>query len=347
MIRQHRRHTPASLLSTLAAALVSACLIGTVTAQAAQAECRGENLLATMPEAERRALIAATDAVPYPRGHLWRATRGQTELHLVGTYHLDDPRHAETMARITPLLEQAQTILVEAGPLEEAALMADLARDPSLMVMTEGPTLREALTDSEWDLLATAMRERGMPPFMVSKFRPWYVSMLLALPACEIDNMAQAKGGLDGLVIDFAQTRGTPLVALESHDTIFRIFEGMSMEDQLGMIRSSLALEPYAADYAVTLADAYFDGESRLIWELTRQMTLQMPGQDPARVQADFDRMEQTLMTDRNRAWIAVIEEAAAKGPAVAAFGALHLPGETGVLRLLEMEGFTLERLPM
>jgi uncharacterized protein YbaP (TraB family) len=346
---------PRPVLATLAAALLSACLAGGAWAQAevgaeagaTQVRCDGVNLLDTMAEADRRALIAATDAVPYPRGHLWRATRGDAVVHLVGTYHLDDPRHAATMARITPLLDAATTVMVEAGPLEEAALMADLARDPSLMVNTDGPTLREALTDPEWQLLADAMRARGMPPFMVSKFRPWYVSMLLALPACDLDSLAQSKGGLDGMVIDYAQTQGKPIQALESHNTVFRLFEGMPMEEQLGMIRSSLALEPYAADYAVTLADAYFAGESRLIWELTRQMTLKMPGQNIAQVEADFAKMEQVLMTDRNRAWIPVIEAAAKDGPVVAAFGALHLPGETGVLRLMEQAGFTLEQLPM
>jgi uncharacterized protein len=342
---------PRPVLATLAAALISACLVGSASAQAEAvavgARCDGINLLDTMDEADRRALIAATDSVPYPRGHLWRATRGDAVIHLVGTYHLDDPRHTATMARITPLLDAATTVMVEAGPLEEAALMADLARDPSLMVNTDGPTLREALTDPEWQLLADAMRARGMPPFMVSKFRPWYVSMLLALPACDIGSMAQGKGGLDGMVIDYAQTQGKPLQALESHDTVFRLFEGMPMDEQLGMIRSSLALEPYAADYAVTLADAYFAGESRLIWELTRQMTLRMPGQDIAQVEADFAQMEQVLMTDRNRAWIPVIEAAAKDGPVVAAFGALHLPGETGVLRLMEQAGFMLEELPM
>ncbi len=313
----------------------------------ARAECLGENLIDSMPEAERRALFDAADRVPHPRGNFWRATRGDQTIHLIGTYHLDDPRHAATMDRITPLIDQSATVLVEAGPEEEAALMADLARDPSLMVQNDGPTLREALSDPEWQLLADAMRERGLPPFMVSKFRPWYVSILLALPACSIDGMQEGLGGLDGLVIARAQDQGIPLKALESHDTVFRLFEAMPLDDQLAMIRSSLALEPISADYSVTLADAYFQGESRVIWELTRALSLRVPGQDPAQVAEDFARMEQVLMTDRNRAWIPVIEAAAAEGPVFAAFGALHLPGETGVLRLLEEAGFTLERLPL
>lgn len=332
------------LVATFCAALLLAVTAGI---PAARAECQGENLIDSLPEADRRALFDAADAVPYPRGNFWRATRGDATLHIIGTYHLDDPRHAATMARISPLIDAASTVLVEGGPKEEAAMMAALARDPSLMVITDGPTLRESLTDTEWGLLADAMRERGMPPFMVSKFRPWYVSMLLAFPACDMDMAAQGLGGLDGLVIAHAQEQGIPIRALESYDTVFKLFEVMPMEDQLGMIRSSLAMEPRAADYSVTLADAYFDGESRVIWELTRALSHDLPGQTPAQVDRDFARMEQALMIDRNRAWIPVLEQAAEEGPVLAAFGALHLPGEAGVLNLLEQAGFTLERLPL
>ena len=48
-------------------------------------------------------------------------------------------------------------------------------------------------------------------------------------------------------------------------------------------------------------------------------------------------------MNARNRAWIPVIE-AAAEGPVLAAFGALHLSGKDGVLTCCKAEGFTLEQ---
>ena len=321
-------------------------LVALLAPLAASADCTGQNLLDTMPAADRSALHAAADSVPHPRGLLWRATRGDRTIHLIGTYHLDDPRHAATLARITPLMDAATTILVEAGPKEEAALVADLSRDPGLMVMTEGPTLREALPDAEWQVLANAMRARGLPPFMVSKIRPWYVSMLLSMPACD-GAAAAAKGGLDAKVIAHATQKDIPLQALEPHETVFRLFQSMTFEEQLGMIRSALALEPQSADYAVTLADVYFAEEPRLIWDLTLHLSLSAPGADPATVTADFAQMERALMTDRNRAWIPVIEAAAARGPTLAAFGALHLPGDYGVLRLLEQAGWTVERLPL
>jgi uncharacterized protein YbaP (TraB family) len=180
---------------------------------------------------------------------------------------------------------------------------------------------------------------------MASKFRPWYVSMLLAIPTCQSAMLQEGARGLDGMVIDAALARGLPVRALEPYDTLFSIFDGMTAEDQLAMIRSSLAVEGQAEDYAVTLADAYFDGEGRLIWEFSRRMALQMPGYTPERVERDFARMEEAINTRRNVAWIPVIEAAAARGPVLAAFGALHLSGDKGVLNLLAEAGWQIERL--
>ncbi|MDD8022590.1 MAG: TraB/GumN family protein, partial [Paracoccaceae bacterium] len=54
---------------------------------------------------------------------------------------------------------------------------------------------------------------------------------------------------------------------------------------------------------------------------------------------------EELLIATRNRAWLPVIEDALADGPAVLAAGALHLSGEAGLLALLRADGFTITRL--
>jgi uncharacterized protein YbaP (TraB family) len=78
-----------------------------------------------------------------------------------------------------------------------------------------------------------------------------------------------------------------------------------------------------------------------------RDESRSLPGYTPERIDAEFARMEELLMAARNRAWIPVLTDAAAAGPVFAAFGALHLSGEDGVLNLLQAEGFTLEELPL
>ena len=74
---------------------------------------------------------------------------------------------------------------------------------------------------------------------------------------------------------------------------------------------------------------------------------LEMTGYTRDQVDTEFARMEEIVAASRNRAWLPVLTKAAAKGPVFAAFGALHLSGQDGVLNLLQKEGFTLEELKL
>ena len=76
-------------------------------------------------------------------------------------------------------------------------------------------------------------------------------------------------------------------------------------------------------------------------------LSTDMPGYTREQVDAEFARMEEIVAASRNRTWIPVLTDAAAKGPVFAAFGALHLSGQDGVLNLLKSQGFTLKELKL
>ena len=103
------------------------------------------------------------------------------------------------------MIDAAALVLVEAGPEEEAALKAAMARDPSLMFTTTGPTLPERMAESDWQRLSGAMSDRGIPPFLAAKFRPWYAAMMLAMSPCAIGAATNGEEGLDAAVRDRAQ----------------------------------------------------------------------------------------------------------------------------------------------
>ena len=251
--------------------------------------------------------------------------------------------HQDLVAAITG----ASVVLVEAGPEEEKALKAQIARDPSTMVITEGPLLNQQLPPEVWAQLSDAMSARGIPAFMTAKFKPWYVLTLLSIPPCAMLQMTSEPEGLDRLVIKAAQEAGVPVRALEPYDTLFKIFGNLTEAELTEMLVSTLAIEPQGEDYFTTLVDGYFAGESRAAWELMRFISYDMPGYTHAEVDAEFARMEEIVAASRNRAWIPVLTEAASKGPVFAAFGALHLSGQDGVLNLLQKQGFTLEELKL
>lgn len=310
------------------------------------AECFGTNLVDQLPDSQRQTLFRSVERVPFARGNFWQAEKDGQTLTLLGTYHLDDPRHGASLAAIEDRITTATTVLVEAGPQEEAALKQAMVDDPALLFITEGPSLLEQLPRDTWRRLSEALEARGVPSFLAAKFQPWYATAVLAIPPCQMASGDKPEG-LDAMVIKAAEAAAVPLQALEPYDTIFKIFDAFNAEQTLGMIESSLAMEGKSEDMAVTLADLYFSGDSRLIWELTRIYGYDQPGYTHAEVDAEMALMEQVLMVNRNRAWIPVIEAAAARGPALVAFGALHLSGEAGVLNLLADAGWVLKEIPL
>lgn len=332
----------------LAAAAIWAGLTGAGTA----ASCTGTNLIEAMPAAQRALIEDAAREVPHHRGLLWQARRGEAQITLVGTYHFADPRHRAMLDRLEAPLADAALLLVEAGPEEEARLTRALTEDPGLMVNASGPTLPERLSGREWRTLSQAMAERGTPAVIAAKLRPWYVAMMLGVSPCMIRGMAEAEdvGGLDQMLVTRAEALDVPVRALEPWDTVFSLFRDMTPGQEIDMIRAALPAASYADDYAVTLTDAYFAGDVWQLWEFGRFDAYRNSGLSRAAVDEQMDLAQTRLMDNRNRAWIAPLTEAAeaAAGQGrgiVAGFGALHLPGRQGVLRLLEDRGWMIERL--
>jgi len=311
--------------------------------------CVGTDLLAELPPGRQAQIAEAVARTPYAKGIRYRATKGDAVIEIIGTYHFGDPRHDPIVAEMRPLIGQAGALLVEAGPEEERRLTAALAEDPSLMVDATGPTLPERMGEAEWRELSAAMAERGLPAIMVSRLRPWYVAMMLGLSPCMIEG-ARAKdnsAGLDHRLMKAAEESGTPILPLEPWDTVFGVFRGMTPEEELDMIRAALPSARLADDYAATTLEAYFRGDIWTIWEYGRLDAYESSGLPREAVDRQLQLAEERLMTERNGSWVGPLTQAAdaaaADGkPVVAAFGALHLPGETGVLRLLEGNGWTI-----
>lgn len=318
----------------------------------AQPPCGGTDLLAQRPEAERQAIEAAVAAAPFSQGLFWQAEREGARVTLVGTYHLADPRHAALVEKLRPELEKAALLLVEADAAAEDSLAEAAVERPELLFLTEGPSLLQQLPKEEWQRLAEAAKRRGIPAFMAAKYRPWLLAVMLGFAECGAMPAAEAaRAGLDHQLMAAAEQAGLPQASIEPYDTLFQLFDVLPDEAELDILRSALMMEPLQEDLAFTLAEAYFAGRPYLIWELTRALSADpaylLPGQSAADSLADFALFGDLLITRRNAAWIPVIEELASRGPIFVAVGALHLPGEDGVLALLQARGWTITPLAL
>ncbi len=326
--------------------ILSILFLWLATTQAALAQCVGTDLRESLTAVEKAELATRMEQAIFAEGNHWRAVKGDEIIHLIGTVHVDDPKLADITRRLGPIVETSGALLLEMTQVEEDALTKALGTRPEF-VLLQDTTLPELLDEDVWQRLSAALKDRGMPPFMAAKFRPWYISTLLAMPTCLSDAIKDLNG-LDAKLEAIADAQGIPTRALEPFDTGFTVFDAIPMDLQLAMIEAALNEPSANQNLLATLMAGYFDETHLEGWELSDILSARYSGLSIDETRALYDVMSDALLTKRNQAWIPVILDAATRfdGPITVAFGAAHLGGETGVLALLEAQGFTLTRQP-
>lgn len=326
-------------------AWLAATLVFLPAAALAQETCDGVDLIDLMPEDERQALFAEVAKEPYAEGLLWRAAKGETVIEFFGTYHF---RHAETDAHLEmlkPMIEAADTVYLEISNADQSKMEREMASDPSLMFITEGPTLPDLLGEEDWQAFSEAMQERNIPGFMAAKFKPFWATMMLGIGPCEARSGALEDRGIDVLVGDYAEELGKGSTSLDDFTALLKMLDEDPVEQQLNLIRLTLAWPGNVDDMSYTIRERYLAEEIGLTWAFSKAVSLKYGGPT---AEADFARFTELLLEDRNRKWVDTLVADTQPGDRVfVAFGAGHLPGKIGVLWLLEQEGFAIERLEM
>ncbi|UWQ84477.1 TraB/GumN family protein [Leisingera caerulea] len=308
------------------------------------AGCTGTDLRTTLPADDMARLQARAAAAPFAEGNHWIARRGTRTVHVIGTMHINDPRMEPVTARLAPIVREAGLLLMEASPADKAAFEQKLGRTPSLMLITEGPTLIDRLPPEEWDSLAAKARAHGVAPWMAAKMRPWFLALSMAVPPCVL-RQPDFKNGLDLRLAAAAEQAGVPIRSLEDPMAVIRMLDGDPLEEQVRQLRAFTALLGGGQDDFFTMAEAYFDQQVLHALYLSEQEFLHSDALTRKEREDLWSDAMQELLDQRNQSWIPVIEAAEADTIVVAA-GALHLPGGNGVLNLLQQQGYSLERAP-
>lgn len=308
----------------------------------ALALCEGTDLIAGLPADTRATLDAAIVDTPYATGLLWQAERDDTRLTIFGTYHIRHDRTEAHAAALTPYIARADRAYFEMNSADKARAQAAFGSDPSLMFITQGPTLPDLLGEDDWQLFKTQMEARGFPGFMAAKMKPIWGSMMLGIGPCQARNGALDAEGIDAVLAKRAAQNDVPDLSLEDWRTVMTLTDAYDMDEQIEMLRLSFAFADRADDLQYTLLQRYLSGDVALVWEFSRHLSVESGG---AGAEAEFDRFEDLLLTQRNREWVdLLLSEAEGKTVFIAA-GAAHLPGRNGVLYLLERQGFAITPL--
>lgn len=322
------------------ASFVVVALMATSQARATEATaCTGTDLLADLQQSDPALFAKITkeaDATPNGKGLLWKVEKqGQEPSFLFGTMHMTDPRVVSLTPAAQQAFDAAGTVVIETTDiLDQKSMMAAIVREPELTMFTDDTTLTSLLSPQDAELVAKALDKRGIPLASVAKMKPWILSAMVALPACE---MARKAGGAPVLDIKLAEDAKAAGKSLEGLETI---------ADQLGAMASlpiafhmqglveTLKLGTRIDDVIETMIVLYGQGYTGMIWPLFHAV---LPGGDGDQDYADF---EETMVTARNRVMAERAMPILAKGNAFIAVGALHLPGQEGLVELLRLRGY-------
>ncbi|WP_170332015.1 TraB/GumN family protein [Ruegeria arenilitoris] len=309
-----------------------------------QAACEGHDLWEDFTPEMRAELNQALVDLPFPEGNHWIATKGDTVLHLIGTMHLNDPRMDAIVERLTPTLSQADAFYFEVTQDEMNAWEQKLAADPSPVLITSGPTLIDLLPEEAWTTLSSALAERGIPGWMGAKMRPWFVGMMLAMPACLVQE-PEASHGMDARLTDLANEHGIPQHSLESIDDLMAMFDFYPIEEQAQSLARMANAYENGDDQLATMTNAYFSEKHGQALELGRIMALEFSGMSPEEFDEEWGAFEQKLLVERNNNWMSHLLSIQDQ-TAVIATGAGHLSGKHGLLNQLQQAGYSLTRGP-
>jgi uncharacterized protein YbaP (TraB family) len=157
---------------------------------------------------------------------------------------------------------------------------------------------------------------------------------LLGLPPSEFKRQAAGERPLDFWLQDQAECAGKRVYGLETGVEHLDALAGLPLSAQIGMLRSMVR----GPDPEIGLKMLRLVYETRDLRALAALQALQMSSLGPE----DGAAVQTHLVDDRNRLMVERMAPRLAEGNAFIAVGALHLPGELGILQRLARQGYTI-----
>lgn len=334
----------ANLLFVLAVAATLMFLAGKSEAADSGPACSGVNILADI-KAERPEAYAKieTDAAATKNGAglLWKIEKGGLEpSYLFGTMHMTDPRVVKLTPPAQVAFDAARAVVIETTDvLDQAKLMASLMTSPELLTFTDDKTLTSLLSPEDQAIVEKGLADRGIPLASVTKMKPWMLASMVSLPACEMARKANGEPMLDVKLAQQAQAAGKELGGLETAKSQLEAMASLPVEFHVEGLVDTLRLGAKAEDISETMIAIYQAGDTgKFIPFMRAAVPTEKTGDE------GYAAFEEKMITTRNVTMAANAEPYLSKGKAFIAVGALHLPGDEGVIEKLRRAGYTVTR---
>ena len=244
---------------------------------------------------------------------------------LLGTLHSSDPRLRDWPPALAQALRSAGIVAIELRPDPQVRAALEAA-----MVLPAGDSLQQRLPEPLGKRVVEALVARGLASDRARRLEPWAAAMTLSLPPQD------PSGPMDLALAAVAIESGARLVGLERVEEQLAFFRGLDDAIHLQLLQATVdAPEQLALQYRQML-ESYLAGD---LAGLVAQAEQQLQPLGPAAV----ERFIEHGLVRRNRSMLDRALPLLERDPTLIAVGALHLPGEHGLIAGLRAAGYELE----
>lgn len=275
-------------------------------------------------------LLAAICQADTDRNHglLWEISKpGIPPSYLFGTIHSEDPGVVNLPAAVQQAFAESGTIVLELLMDKDAMMYSATA-----MLMMDGRLLPDVIGQPLYDRVAAVIATRGITEPVLSRMKPWAVAVTLSVPAQKTGQV------LDLVLYQEAVKQAKAVKGLETMQEQLDLFDDMPEADQITLLSDAVEYYPELDDMYRQMLEAY---RARDLGALMR-INDSYKEKGNQQMADDFQRR---VIDERNQRMAERAQPMLQTGRAFIAVGALHLPGDKGLLNLLEQQGYRIRHV--
>ncbi|HZV69069.1 MAG TPA: TraB/GumN family protein [Saprospiraceae bacterium] len=275
---------------------------------------------------------AVQPAAALPHSLLWKIEKAglSQPSYLFGTIHMIPKEDYFLPSGLDEAFDQSKNVVFEID-LDEMSGIGSMMGMLSNLMMNDGTTLEDLLTDQEYAEVSTYFEKMGLPMFLLSKVKPMFLSMLAEINMDPSEMQSDDVISYEMELYERAQKTSKEVGGLETMEYQMSLFDSIPYKDQAVMLLDAVRSTNAENDMFDQTVELYKHQDIEAMIDMVSDA---QPGED-----SDFENM---LINNRNQNWIPVMAKMMNNGPVFFAVGAGHLAGENGVLNLLKKQGYKL-----
>lgn len=266
-------------------------------------------------------------AQTFDKGLLWQVSKtGMKPSFVFGTIHSEDKR-------VLALLKNAPGI--KAQNADAVIIETELDANSTAVFMqamffTDGRRMSQLLSPVMYKRAIAAGATRGLPADQLDLLKPWALMTVLAMPTPETGMF------LDLTLYKSAVSRGARVAGLETPQEQIAAMDGLTMNDQVVLLEDTIEQFDELPKLLEALTQAYLKRDLAAMETMYEEYASKNNKDVEERLKTRILLKRNDVMVERMQKWLA-------SGNSFIAVGALHLPGERGILRQLHDKGWTMK----